>query len=238
MTWSIVACDPATGALGVAVATHTLAVGARCPFVRAGVGAVATQSITNRDLAPAILDLLAGGAAAGDALAAALGSDGGRDLRQVHVVDRAGRSAAWTGRHCVEACGDLAGDHLSVAGNMLASNEVLARTLAAFREHSGSDLSERLLLAMAAGEAQGGDRRGTRSAALLITSDASHPAIDLRVDGDAAPVRALQALLTQWRAETAASSQWVLKQTPAGLDDMDTLEAMWRAQGLALKFRR
>jgi uncharacterized Ntn-hydrolase superfamily protein len=238
LTWSIVARDPATGALGVVVATHPLAVGARCPLIRAGVGAVATQSITNPALAPAILDRLAAGASAGEALAAAIGGDDGRDLRQVHVVDRTGRVAAWTGRHCVETCGDLAAEAVSVAGNMLAGAAVLARTLAMFQERADLALAERLVAAMAAGEGQGGDCRGTRSAALQVATDAARPALDLRVDGDAAPIAALHDLLARWRAEEALSGGWTPKQMPPGLDDMDTMEAAWRARGLALKFRR
>src|SRR5215831_64106 len=101
MTWSIVTHDPATGACAVAVATKAFAVGASCPFVRAGVGAVATQSLTNRYLGPAVLDRFGRGATPAAAIAAALESDAGRHLRQVHAVDRRGQTAAWTGRHCL-----------------------------------------------------------------------------------------------------------------------------------------
>ena len=97
MTWSIVAHDPATGAFAVAVATKAFAVGASCPFVRAGVGAVSTQSFTNRYLAPAILDALARGLPPDAAIEGALAGDAGHGIRQVHAVDRHGRTAAWTG---------------------------------------------------------------------------------------------------------------------------------------------
>ncbi|MGL4291751.1 MAG: DUF1028 domain-containing protein, partial [Phreatobacter sp.] len=106
MTWSIVAHDPASGAFGVAVATRAFAVGASCPFVRAGVGAVSTQSMTNRYLGPAVLDGLAAGLAPAEAIEKALKQDEGRGLRQVHAVDALGRTAAWTGRNCVAWCGE------------------------------------------------------------------------------------------------------------------------------------
>ena len=109
MTWSIVAHDPATGAFAVAVATKAFAVGASCPFVRSGVGAVSTQSFTNRYLGPAILDAMARGLPPDAAIEGALAGDAGRGLRQVHAVDRHGRTAAWTGQNCVEWCGSVAG---------------------------------------------------------------------------------------------------------------------------------
>jgi uncharacterized Ntn-hydrolase superfamily protein len=138
MTWSIVAHDPATGAFAVAVATCAFAVGASCPFVRAGVGAVSTQSMTNRYLGPAILDALARGLDPAAAIEGALAGDAGAGLRQVHAVDRHGRTAAWTGRNCVEWCGSVAGamaagGGVSVAGNMLAGEAVVGATLAAFQ---------------------------------------------------------------------------------------------------------
>ena len=105
MTWSIVLHDPATDAFAVAVATRAFAVGASCPFVRSGVGAVSTQSMTNRYLGPAILDGMARGLAPAAAIEGALAGDDGRGLRQVHAVDRLGRTAAWTGQNCVEWCG-------------------------------------------------------------------------------------------------------------------------------------
>ena len=120
MTWSIVAHEPGTGALAVAVTTCAFAVGASCPYVRSGVGAVSTQSLTNRYLGPAILDGMERGLTPAEAIEAALGPDEGRHLRQVHAVDRLGRTAAWTGRHCVTWCGERAGEQVSVAGNMLA----------------------------------------------------------------------------------------------------------------------
>src|ERR1700744_2485610 len=129
MTWSIVAHDPNSGAFAVAVATKAFAVGASCPFVRAGIGAVSTQSMTNRYLGPAILDGMARGLAPADAIEGALAGDAGRGLRQVHAVDSKGRSAAWTGRNCVEWCGSASAGGISVAGNMLAGEATVAATL-------------------------------------------------------------------------------------------------------------
>src|ERR1700733_5183272 len=127
MTWSIVTHDAATGAFAVSVATCAFAVGAFCPFVRSGVGAVSTQSMTNRYLGPAILDGLARGLDPASAIEGALAGDAGSGLRQVHAMDRHGRTAAWTGRNCVEWCGSVAGTTfvgggvagggVSVAGN-------------------------------------------------------------------------------------------------------------------------
>ena len=184
MTWSIVTHDPATGTFAVAVATRAFAVGASCPFVRAGVGAVSTQSMTNRYLGPAILDGLARGLDPASAIEGALAGDSGSGLRQVHAVDRHGRTAAWTGRNCVEWCGSVAGASVagagvSVAGNMLAGEAVIAETLAGFQAAATTDgatlpLPERLMRAMLAGQAAGGDRRGRQSAAMrLITTELS-----------------------------------------------------------------
>src|SRR3954447_14403304 len=114
MTWSIVAHDPKTGDFAVALATKAFAVGASCPFVRAGVGAVSTQSMTNRYLGPAILDGLERGLHPTDAIEGALAGDTGRGIRQVHAVDRLGRTAAWTGANCVEWCGSVSAEGISV----------------------------------------------------------------------------------------------------------------------------
>src|ERR1700744_4749356 len=146
MTWSIVAHDPATGAFAVAVATKSFAVGASCPFVRAGVGAVSTQSFTNRYLGPAILDAMQRGLPPDAAIEGALAGDEGRGIRQVHAVDRHGRTAAWTGQNCVEWCGSVAADGISVAGNMLAGERTIAGTLAAWQANPGLDVAAQLVV--------------------------------------------------------------------------------------------
>jgi uncharacterized Ntn-hydrolase superfamily protein len=237
MTWSIVARDPASGAL--AVATCAFAVGAHCPYLRAGVGAVSTQSITNRYLGPAILDLMARGVDPATAIDSALTADHGRELRQVHAVDRHGRTAASTGRHCVEYCGDRTGPQFSVAGNMLAGEAVLAATVAAFAAGEELALPERLVGALEAGERAGGDRRGRQSAALLLTTSEDFADLDIRVDDHADPLGELARLLGIWRRGWPQRAAWApSKANPSGATDLDAIEASWRAQGLNLRFRR
>jgi uncharacterized Ntn-hydrolase superfamily protein len=239
MTWSIVAHDPATGAFAVAVSTCNFAVGASCPFVRSGVGAVSTQSFTNRYLAPAILDGLARGLAPAEAIQAALVGDKGAAIRQVHVVDRHGRSAAWTGAHCVEWCGDSPQQGFSVAGNMLAGPAVVADTVAAFAAQPGLDLPERLMVAMEAGQAAGGDKRGRQSAAMLLTTTEDFPDLNLRVDDHAEPLPELRRMLGIWRVMRAPTlHESPRKADPSGYCDIDAIEAGWIARGVTLRFRR
>ena len=238
MTWSIVAHDPRTGAFAVAVTTCAFAVGASCPFVRPGVGAVSTQSMTNRYLGPAILDGLARGLAPAAAIEGALAGDDGKHLRQVHAVDRLGRTAAWTGRHCVDWCGSEAAEGVSVAGNMLAGAAVVADTLAHFQA-DGAALPERLMSALDAGQVAGGDRRGKQSAAMVLTTTEDFPDLNLRVDDHADPLGEMRRLLGLWREQgemrlrTAPS-----RANPSGETDLDVLEAAWRARGSSLAFRR
>jgi uncharacterized Ntn-hydrolase superfamily protein len=194
MTWSVVAFDESTGAFGVAVSTRAFAVGARCPFVRAGVGAVCTQSITNAYLGPRVLDLLENGVAPAEAVELALAPDEGRHLRQIHAVDREGRSAAWTGENCVEWAGHKSGSGFSVAGNMLAGEAVVRATFDAYAASPAEALPERLLAALAAGEAAGGDKRGKQAAALRIHGDEDYPSLDLRVDDHEEPILELRRL--------------------------------------------
>lgn len=239
MTWSIVAHDPASGAFAVAVTTCNLAVGASCPFLRAGVGAVSTQSMSNRYLGPVVLDGLARGLSPQLALDSALAGDEGRGLRQIHVVDRFGRTAAHTGANCVEWCGSVAGDSFGVAGNMLAGEGVIAATAETFAKRTGLPLPERLMEALHAGQAAGGDRRGKQSAALVLTTTEDFPDISLRVDDHAEPLVELSRLLALWRKQAEPSQHTrPSRADPAGLTDMDAIEAGWRARGLDLRFRR
>ena len=249
MTWSIVTHDPATGAFAVAVATRAFAVGASCPFLRAGVGAVSTQSMTNRYLGPAILDGLARGLDPASAIDGALAGDAGSGLRQVHAVDRHGRTAAWTGRNCVEWCGSVAGGlvaggavaggGVSVAGNMLAGQAVIAETLTSFQAEERLPLPERLMRAMLAGQEAGGDRRGRQSAAMRLITTEDFPDLDLRVDDHRDPLAELARLLGLWREQAeprlAAAPR---RANPAGFIDLDAIEAGWHARGLNLQFRR
>jgi uncharacterized Ntn-hydrolase superfamily protein len=193
MTWSIVARGD-DGALGIAIASRFFAVGALCPYARARVGAVATQALVNPHYGPAVLDRLAGGETPRQALDAVVAADEGRAHRQVHVVDAQGRSAAHTGAQCIDWCGDLAGDGFSVAGNMLAGERVLVDTAEALRAQRDRPLAERLIAAMEAGEAAGGDKRGKQAAALRIVTAEDYPMLDLRVDDHADPLRELRRL--------------------------------------------
>jgi uncharacterized Ntn-hydrolase superfamily protein len=239
MTWSIVAHDPATDAFAVAVATCAFAVGASCPFVRAGVGAVSTQSFTNRYLGPAVLDGLARGLPPAAAIEGALAGDAGEGIRQVHAVDRHGRSAAFTGRHCVEWCGDAPAAGFSVAGNMLAGEAVVAETAAAFAAGAALPLPERLLASLAAGEAAGGDKRGRQSAAMKLVTAEDFPDLDLRVDDHADPLAELRRLLGLWRTQREPGLATAPRRAdPAGLCDIDAIEALWRDRGVTLRFRR
>lgn len=236
MTWSLVVNDPQTGAFAVAVATCAFAVGASCPFVRAGVGAVSTQSITNRYLGPAVLDGMARGLAPEYAIAGALAGDDGAHLRQVHAVDRHGRHAAWTGRNCVGWAGNRSAEGYGVAGNMLTGEAVAADTLAAYGAAVG-DVPDRLMAAMLAGERAGGDRRGRQSAAMVLVTTEDFPDLSLRVDDHADPLAELSRLLRLWREQAVPGlATRPRKANPAGFVDMDAIEANWAARGLDLRF--
>ncbi len=168
MTWSIVARDPETGYFGIAIATRFFAVGALCPWTEAKLGALSTQATMNPTLGPRGLALLREGNPAPAALEMLMRADEGRAIRQVHLIDAEGRSAAYTGAECIDWAGQRAGEVVSVAGNMLAGAAVIDETLAAYRANLEAPFVERLLAAMEGGEAAGGDKRGKQSAALVI----------------------------------------------------------------------
>ena len=194
MTWSIVARGDG-GAFGVAVASRFFAVGALCSHARTRVGALATQALVNPAFGPAGLDLLAQGLDAASAISELVGRDDGRDVRQLHLIGASGVPAAYTGAQCVDWCGHLTDASFSVAGNMLAGPRVLEDTADAFRKHAQRPFAERLLAAMVAGEAAGGDKRGKQAAALRIVTTESYPALDLRVDDHPDPLAELARLL-------------------------------------------
>jgi uncharacterized Ntn-hydrolase superfamily protein len=187
VTFSIVAFDAATGDLGVAVASKFPCVGAVVPWARAGVGAVATQSWANTDFGPDGLGLMGGGLPAGAALDAVLEPDADREERQVGFVDAGGGLATFTGANCMDWAGGRTGDGFAVQGNILAGEAVVASMADGFARTEG-DLCDRLLAALLAGDAAGGDRRGKQSAALLVVRDGggyegrNDRYIDLRVD--------------------------------------------------------
>jgi uncharacterized Ntn-hydrolase superfamily protein len=239
MTWSIVTHDEATGAFAVAVATCNFAVGASVPHIRPGVGAVASQSFSNRYLGPAILDAMARGLSPAEAITGAVASDAGRGLRQVHAIDRHGRTAAWTGENCVMWCGHKAGPSVSVAGNMLAGEAVVGDTLAAFLEEGAAALPERMVAALQAGQRAGGDARGQQSAALQLFTTEDFADIDIRADDHAAPLEELERLLRIWRRDREPGlASNPRRADPAGLIDLDAIDARFIAAGSRLRVRR
>jgi uncharacterized Ntn-hydrolase superfamily protein len=193
MTWSILARD-ADGNFGVAIASRFFAVGALCVHTRRAVGALSTQALMNPLYGPAGIGMLAQGDAAPRVVAALTGADAGREQRQLHVLPASGPPAAHTGASCVDWCGHVLGEDFSVAGNMLAGPRVVAATAETFAATQGLPLAERLLAAMAAGEAAGGDKRGKQSAALRIHGDEDYPQLDMRVDDHAEPIEELRRL--------------------------------------------
>ncbi len=239
MTWSILTHDATSGAFACAVATCNFAVGASVPHLRAGVGAVASQSFSNRYLGPAILDAMARGLTPEQAIRGAVAGDDGRGLRQVHAIDRHGRSAAWTGENCVMWCGHLDGPSVSVAGNMLAGPAVIGDTLATFLADRARDLPERLLAAMQAGQRAGGDARGQQSAALRLVTTEDFPDLCIRADDHARPLDELERLLALWRRDRAPGlATQPRKSDPAGLVDLDAIDVRFAAAGSPLRVRR
>lgn len=193
MTWSILARD-AQGRLGAAIASRFFAVGALCVHACRGVGILSTQALMNPLYGAQGMELLAGGRSASQVVEALTSADAGRDQRQLHVLPAQGRPAAWTGSACVDWCGHFLGEDFSIAGNMLAGAQVVEATARAFVQSQGQDLAQRLLAALAAGEAAGGDKRGKQAAALRIQGDEDYPELDIRVDDHEEPVAELQRL--------------------------------------------
>ena len=193
MTWSILARD-ATGRLGVAIASRFFAVGALCVHARANLGAIATQALVNPMYGSQGLDLLAQGHGAAAVVAALTQADAGQAQRQVHVMPLLGPAAAHTGAGCVDWCGHLLQADVSVAGNMLVGERVIQATADAFVAHAGLPLAERLIAALCAGDAEGGDKRGRQSAALRIQGAEDYPELDLRVDDHEQPFIEMQRL--------------------------------------------
>jgi uncharacterized Ntn-hydrolase superfamily protein len=227
MTWSIIAHDEKSGRTGIAVATRFFAVGAIVPHVRTGAGAIASQAFINPHYGPEGLALLAAGRSAEEVVDRLTAGDEGRGNRQLHVMDRQGRFAAHTGSACIDWCGHRLCGSFSVAGNMLAGPAVLAETVRAYEEHEATPFARRLIHAMRAGEAAGGDKRGRQSAALLVHDDQDYPLYDLRVDDHADPLGELA------RLEEVARQRWVhfrrqmpSRDRPSGLVDRGDIEAL------------
>ena len=182
MTFSIVGRCGRSGMLGVAITTSSISVGARCPHARAGVGAVATQNVTDPGLGPALLDALESGLGAREALEEIIDGRANLDWRQLTVVDRLGQTAAWTGAHILGTHGESAGEACYAAGNLLANTRVPAAMTASFGQNAGVHLADRLLRALEAGLAAGGEEGDVHSAALVVAHVQPFPLVDLRVD--------------------------------------------------------
>ncbi|MFO8127449.1 DUF1028 domain-containing protein [Yoonia sp.] len=194
MTYSIVGRDPATGHFGIAVASRFFAVGCAVPFLKGRVGAVATQAFVNPTYGPDALRLLKAGAPPDAIIPILMERDDGHANRQFHLIDAQGRNAAFTGDNCVDWCGHLVADGVSVAGNMLEGPAVIGDTLAAYKNAMDKPLAERLLIAMQAGEDAGGDKRGKQSACLVTYRDQDYPWLDIRADDHADPLDELRRL--------------------------------------------
>lgn len=201
MTFSIVAWDSATQMTGVAVATKHLAVGALVPHAKATVGAIATQGQTNPLLGICSLQLLEHGVSPEDTLQLLLQDDINCHQRQLHLVDRHGHTAAWTGEDCVGWAGHLTYPNFSVAGNMLVGEQVLVAMADTYQATAGMEFCDRLLQALEAGEAAGGDKRGRQSAALYVVHQDVYPYLDLRVDHHANPLVELRYLFEESRQD-------------------------------------
>src|SRR5688572_16564214 len=204
-TYSIVARDPDTGELGVAVQSHWFSVGPIVAWAEAGIGAVATQSFVDPSYGKLGLDLMRAGKGAPDALRALIAGDEGREVRQVAMIDSQGRVDAWTGKNDIQAAGHLVGKNYSVQANLMLNDKVWPAMSAAF-ENSKGDLAERMLAALDAAQAAGGDIRGRQSAALIVVTGkpTGQPwkdrTFDLRVDDDAEPLKELRRLVRLQRA--------------------------------------
>jgi uncharacterized Ntn-hydrolase superfamily protein len=193
-TYSIVGCDLEARQWGVAVQSKFLAVGSVVPWAEPEVGAIATQAYANPRYGPDGLALLRQGLSAGEVVERLTGEDGGRDERQLGVVDASGASAAWTGSSCLDWAGNRTGERYSAQGNILVSGETVDALADTFEANSGRPLAERLLEALAAAQAAGGDSRGQQSAALLVVernggyAALSDVLVDLRVDDHERPI--------------------------------------------------
>ncbi len=257
MTYSIVAADPEKGDIGVAVASKFIAAGSIVPWVKVGVGGVATQAWANVRLGPLILALLEANYTPRRAVETLLSTDPRREQRQVGVVNAKGEAYAFTGKECLEYAGHIVGDGFTVQGNILAGPEVLEAMARAY-ENTKGELVDKLLAALKAGDQAGGDRRGKQSAAIIVVrpcggyggcEEGADKYVDLRVDDHPEPVKELERLFRIWEltileredpgdvvdiAEVAGEIQEALRilgyyrGEVTGKPDKETLEALER----------
>ncbi|MGD9347475.1 MAG: DUF1028 domain-containing protein [Candidatus Aminicenantes bacterium] len=199
-TYSIVAFDKETGQLGVAVQSHWFSVGPIVPWIESGVGAIATQSFVEVSYGPLGLELMRAGKSPEEALIALIETDKNEDVRQVAMVDAKGRVAAHTGKNCIPEAGHYLGDNFTCQANLMLKNTVWEAMAKAFQNTKG-ELADRLLAALEAAEAEGGDIRGKQSAALIVVKGKSSGVwwkdrlYDLRIEDHPAPVKEMKRLL-------------------------------------------
>jgi len=239
MTFSIVAADTETGDWGIAVASKFPCVGAVVPWARAGVGAVATQSWANTSFGPDGLGLMGDGIDAQKALDRLLEADDGREDRQVGFVDGSGGAATFTGSKCMDWAGGMTGDGFAAQGNILAGEAVVSELARAYIQTEG-DLCDRLLAALVAGDAAGGDKRGRQSAALLVVrvgggyEGRNDRYIDLRVDDHIDPINELLRIFQVWDDSMLVRNDPLLASDPELVADLQRrLRALGRYDGEA-----
>ncbi len=230
MTWSIIARDTTTGQFGIAVATKFFAVGARVPHIAARFGGIATQALVNPYYGIDGVRLLREGLAPREIVERLIATDSGHASRQLHIMDASGRVAAYVGAECVDWCGHVEGSGFSIAGNMLAGPSVLDDTAKTYLASEDLPFARRLIAAMRAGEAAGGDKRGKQSAALLIHGEEEWSDLDLRVDDHIDPLTELE------RLEQVSRERWVhfrqylpTRANPAGVTDRAVIDASVQA---------
>ena len=211
MTLSLVGRCERTGAVGTVIASASMAVAARCVAARAGVGAACSQSTTDPRLREALLEAMAGGLAAGDALAAVIDRTADITYRQLAAVDVAGGSASYSGDLALPEATDICAAGAAAAGNLLADRGVPAAMLAAFQDRAGDSLGDRLIAALQAGLAAGGEASPLRSAGMIIAESVPWPVTDLRVDWHDDPVGQLAGLWQIWQPQAGSYIQRALR---------------------------
>lgn len=202
MTISIAARCERTGAFGVAISSSSPAVGSRCPNVRAGVGAVSSQNVTDPSLGPALLDVLQTGLGAREALAAISETASHPEYRQLTVVDNLGESAVYSGAKSLGINAEVTAKNVAAAGNMLANSDVIQAMVDAFNQSADKELADRLIQALEAGVSAGGEAGPVHSAAVIVATEVSWPTTNLRVDWDDDPISKLRELYKIWAPQS------------------------------------
>jgi uncharacterized Ntn-hydrolase superfamily protein len=225
MTWSILARDPETGFYAMGIASRFFAAGAICMWSGGAPGAAFSQALPNPELGHRALCLLREGHAAGSTVEMLVAMDRGIDQRQLHVIDATGATAAYTGTACVDWCGHVSAPGVSVAGNMLAGQQVVEATLEAWQDQPGLPMADRIIAAMQAGEDAGGDKRGKQCAALRIQGPEVYARLDIRVDDHAEPLDELRRLYAAARERFIPFSAGMpRRERPYGILDREIIE--------------